>query len=107
MGQHIVSQQSAVTVTMWRGDDMGDAILHAEASYRQGLVQGRSPIIDSRQDMAVQVEHVSTASSPNLFWNAPKRSNTAPFHSAKLFLSISFSCLAEFSDSFSDGAGIR
>ena len=36
-----------------RGDDVRDAVLHAEAGHSQRLVEGTRTIIDIRQNMAV------------------------------------------------------
>jgi len=48
-GQDVGAKHSAMAVAVRGGDDVGDAVLHEEASHRQRLVQGRRPVIDARR----------------------------------------------------------
>src|SRR6266481_480131 len=58
MRQNTAAQQSQVLMAVRRGDDVTNAVGNAEAAHGQRLFHGTGAIIDSGQDVAMQVEHV-------------------------------------------------
>ena len=51
--QDVRPQHPAVAVAVRGGDDVGDPVGRAEPGHRQRLVEGRRPVIDAGQDVAV------------------------------------------------------
>jgi hypothetical protein len=57
MGQDVGAQQVYVAVAVRRGDDVRDAVLDAEPRHGERLLQGGGPVVDARQEVAVEIEH--------------------------------------------------
>jgi hypothetical protein len=55
--QDVAAQQAAAAVAMRCGDDVGDAVAHAETGQRQRFVERGGAVIDAGEDGAVEVEH--------------------------------------------------
>lgn len=50
---------------MGRADDIGDAIGHGQTDHRQGLVEVFGPVIDTGEEMAMNIHtHMASLTKP-------------------------------------------